>query len=411
MTPPSAPSAPGGNQAQIRQDVGGAADGIGGWNSLKIWEDQFDKLKQLVDSMNPGKVRTAGEKYSGLAEAMNNTVGLLHNQSYKIIEAWGGRDAQLAMEQMNKAYRAALEIQEKSSATGTALKLHADTQTQWQQAYGSGSPTDSWVREVVRWAGGPVPGNVVAGFLANNLGAGEAMHQVNVGTEQSNDRFPEGIRQDMPTTRNPSIDEIDQPEYPGGPGGPGSPKMPGGGPPPGGPNGMPPGGPGAPELGGPNGPGGPNVPGGPNGPGGPGGPNIPGPGGPGTPGGPDFPGGGPGGPGSDLASMPGGGPGGGPGGLPGGAPGLGGGAPGGGLPGGAPGAGALGSAGAPGAFAGPGAFGKNGLGGAGGPMGMPMGAGAGAGGGQNNERERSTWLTEDEDVWGGNDETAPPVIG
>jgi hypothetical protein len=43
-------------------------------------------------------------------------------------------------------------------------------------------------------------------------------------------------------------------------------------------------------------------------------------------------------------------------------------------------------------------------------MGMPMGAGAG-GGGNDNERERSTWLTEDEDVWGGNDDTAPPVIG
>jgi len=27
------------------------------------------------------------------------------------------------------------------------------------------------------------------------------------------------------------------------------------------------------------------------------------------------------------------------------------------------------------------------------------------------ERERSTWLTEDDDVWGGDGDTAPPVIG
>jgi hypothetical protein len=49
--------------------------------------------------------------------------------------------------------------------------------------------------------------------------------------------------------------------------------------------------------------------------------------------------------------------------------------------------------------------------GAGGPMGMPMGAGAGGGQGKDDEHERSTWLTEDEDVWGGDDDTAPPVIG
>jgi hypothetical protein len=66
----------------------------------------------------------------------------------------------------------------------------------------------------------------------------------------------------------------------------------------------------------------------------------------------------------------------------------------------------------PGAF-GPGALGKNALGGKGGMagMGMPMGGARGGGSGDQNEHERSTWLTEDEDVWGGDDDTAPPVIG
>jgi hypothetical protein len=42
-------------------------------------------------------------------------------------------------------------------------------------------------------------------------------------------------------------------------------------------------------------------------------------------------------------------------------------------------------------------------------MGAPMG---GHGGGEGEEeRERSTWLTEDDDVWGGDGDTAPPVIG
>jgi hypothetical protein len=38
---------------------------------------------------------------------------------------------------------------------------------------------------------------------------------------------------------------------------------------------------------------------------------------------------------------------------------------------------------------------------------MPMG---GAGGEGNQERERSTWLTEDESVWGGDGPVAPGVI-
>ena len=43
--------------------------------------------------------------------------------------------------------------------------------------------------------------------------------------------------------------------------------------------------------------------------------------------------------------------------------------------------------------------------------GMPMMGGIGGGQGRK-ERERQTWLTEDEDFWGANEgDTAPPVIG
>jgi hypothetical protein len=88
----------------------------------------------------------------------------------------------------------------------------------------------------------------------------------------------------------------------------------------------------------------------------------------------------------------------------------------GGLPG--AGAGGLGSAGAgsglPGAGAGlagglPGA----GTGGAGrgGRVGGAMGGGGGHGGPGGDEDEHSTWLNEDEDVWGSDTDAAPPVLG
>jgi hypothetical protein len=52
----------------------------------------------------------------------------------------------------------------------------------------------------------------------------------------------------------------------------------------------------------------------------------------------------------------------------------------------------------------------DGMAGRGGMMGAPMMGGAGGQGGK--ERERQTWLTEDEDFWGANEgDVAPPVIG
>ena len=39
---------------------------------------------------------------------------------------------------------------------------------------------------------------------------------------------------------------------------------------------------------------------------------------------------------------------------------------------------------------------------------MPHGAGGAEG---EQERERTSWLTEDEDVWGTGGDVAPPVIG
>ncbi|WP_261562287.1 hypothetical protein, partial [Frankia tisae] len=43
---------------------------------------------------------------------------------------------------------------------------------------------------------------------------------------------------------------------------------------------------------------------------------------------------------------------------------------------------------------------------------MPMGGmGGGPGQGQSKERQRNTWLTEDEEVWGTDPECAPAVVG
>ncbi|TDB83725.1 hypothetical protein E1264_27265 [Actinomadura sp. KC216] len=397
-------------QQKIRVDqIQDGDEGTGGWNKLAVWKDNFDKVRKIVDSMQPDKMHSGALAYKNMATRMDTSVNLIYKQATRLVEAWGGEDANKAMVQMDKAFQQAKEIYTRADTTSKALTAHGNQQTTWKQQYGSGSATDSWVNNTFNWgmkhiAVSPV---AVSTFIGNNMAADDAMDAIHEGTRQSNQNFPEGIRQDMPTT-NPNVFNEKPPPNTGKP--PGSPEMPGGGPPPGSPNGdIPKGSPDIPK-------GSPDLPGGPPGPGDrpPGGPGDL-PGGPGGPGDlPGGPGGVPGGGGTDLASLPGGGPGGGPGlgggGMPGGGPG---GAPsmGAGGLGGAPaglGTGAGGMLGGPGAMgAGRGGMGKGGMTG----MGMPMGAGAGGRGGDGNEHERSTWLTEDEDVWGGDDDTAPPVIG
>ena len=136
---------------KIRQDnIQTADEGTGGRDMLKIWEDQFDNVKRVVDSMHPEKLDTGANTYNALAKRINESVGLIFNQSKRMVEAWGGDDAEKAMNQMNKAYRQAQEIETKSSSTGNALSTHAKQQRQWKQSYGSGSANDSWVKDVAR---------------------------------------------------------------------------------------------------------------------------------------------------------------------------------------------------------------------------------------------------------------------
>jgi len=443
-------------------------EGISGWtNKLQIWEDHFNDLKAIVDGMNPCELQTSSLAFRTLAEAMNDTLDLLSDVAGKLAKNWGGQDAQEAVSKMNEVYQQALEIQNKSQQVAKATSDHANKQTEWKQAYGTGSPADSWVRKVARWAtlpaalGGPTSPAAVTSFLANNMGAEDALNKINQGTRQSNESYPSDIQVTMPDLGRTVFEPADggtgggragtaMPGMPGGggagnpPGSPGSPGLPG----PGGDSGpggnrltpfdggipepyrngdLPGGGSGGPTYPGPGGGGGSGYSGGGSGSDlaglTPGNPGTPGPGGGfgggggGLPGGPNGPGGPPGGPGGLLPGGPGGFPGGLPGGRGGGLPGGGLGGRGGGLPGGKPpgfpGAGGAGSPrGFNGVLGGPNAAGRAGVGTgpAGMGMGMPMGAGAGHGG-KEEEHERSFWLPEDEEFWNNDQEASPPVIG
>jgi uncharacterized protein YukE len=391
---------------RIRQNVQGGED-WGGHADLAVWEDDIEKVKAILRGMHPENVDRASGAFGRVASRMYSSVELIYNQASKLTEAWSGDAAKSAMEQMQKTYDQANEIYSKSSQTSTAMSDHAGMMRSYQANPPQGA---GGVEQGIAAVAGGLFG-VGAVRAHNNEIADEFMTKLQNDTHDSNNNFPPGIRADMATPGYSGFNPT------GGGGGGGGGGVGGGG---GGGGGLPGGGAGGGGLGGGHLPGG----------GGAGGGGLPGGGLPGGgAGGGGLPGGGAGGGGlpgggTDLAGV-GGGPGGLPGGLGGGglgggglggAPGLGGGVGGGGL---GAGAGVGGPTGV-GVGMGPGAgVGGRGIGGsaAGAGKGMPGRPGMGApmgghGGGEGEEeRERSTWLTEDEDVWGSDGDAAPPVIG
>ncbi|WP_192809731.1 WXG100 family type VII secretion target [Actinomadura rudentiformis] len=403
-------------------------------------------MKQILESMQPAKVKDAGAAYTAAAAKFETTAGLLRSRADALAKVWKGEDAAAAQKQMQRLNATAKELDSTLSETGRALDHHANQQIEFQRTAPGGGVipgftyTDATVFAAGAVIAGPaggvmaVGGKKVADVIGDITGfwdseekalAKEHMKKLQDSTIQTNNNWmPRDVTTDLPYGggNNQRWEQPPRTDTGGGiPGGgiPGG-GIPGGGIPGGGnPGGIPGGG--VPGGGNPGGiPGGGN-PGGIPGGGNPGG-GIPG-GGGGIPGG-GIPGGGGGG--SDLAGVPkGNGPGGGipgggdpfgrgggagGGGIPGGGAG-GGGIPGGGMAGAMPGAGMGGGAGRGGAGTGKGSgLGKGGMRAGGMGMGAPMG-GAGGRGGSEDENERSTWLTEDEDIWGGSDDAAPPVIG
>ncbi|TYB40886.1 WXG100 family type VII secretion target [Actinomadura chibensis] len=362
------------------------------------WSGDMDAMHQLFAGINPERVIKAGRVFRNVSNRFESIAGALRTQSSALAAVWNGDDADATITQMRKLQRSAENIYQVSGRTAWVLTEHGE-KLDWYKEH---LPKEGFFKGLT-WdqagivTGGTLLGGPVGGLIG--LSKGEALglikHTESKAAVEYVQRLSDHAREAnaaMPTQLDV---ELPQSQVSGGlpPNTPPGDGVPGGGLPGGG-GGVPGGGPGGIPAGG--------------------GGGMPG----GIPGGGGLPSGIGGGGGSDLAGLPGGGgvdpfgkgglPGGG---LPGGGgiPGGGAGGMAGGVPGGLLGSGST-SAGRGGVGGGRG-LGKAGLSGRGG-MGAPMGGGRGGGGNGEDEHERTTWLTEDEDVWGGNDgDTTPPVIG
>jgi hypothetical protein len=378
---------------------------------------KWKQVKDYLDGTNAGQVANAGNAHNQASISLANLAGRMVTHAQLLSENWGGQSATQAIGQLQDLHGAATNAANANWQVGNVLSWYGNEILPW---YVQNAPHPGTLGSLWEDVGGD--------DTAADTAAQQHLARLNDRIVQASNAYPAAVQMKLPPSTNSQ-------GYGGGGSGGGA----GAG---GGAGGIPGGG--IPGGGVPGG----HVPGMPGGPGGgiPGGhvPGMPGSGGPG--------GGGPGGgiPGGGIpgGGIPGGGvPGGGPGSLSGyhppSVPGGGFGGPGGGVPGGGlsggPGGGGLGGGGlgglplsggealgggldgaGAGAGAGSGlaaeqaaareAAAADGMAGRGGMMTPMMG---GAGGGQGGkERERQTWLTEDEDFWGANEgDAAPPVIG
>ncbi|MEW2358909.1 hypothetical protein [Spirillospora sp. NPDC029432] len=369
------------------------------WRTTNVYHDKaetnpqapgdikFSQVKEILKKIDPKPVTDASDAYLKAANALAAYTTTLEGYADKIIKHWKGENAQKALDQLEQVHRTARKMSDISLRTSNSFGWYGTEILPWYKSVGE-TMEDGWDDD----------------DSDDNRWAKEKIEKLYMRTAESHNNTPQEVEEDLPNLKGGN----EPPPGGGGnlPGGGGN--MPGGGP-----GGMPGGGPGGMPDGG-------KFPGGDSSPFSaadnnrnphldpgamPDRSNLAGIGS--DAGSPSF-GAGAGG-GSNLSSMgdPTGMGGGGGGGLPGGGGG------GGNFPGGSPGG--LGSAGMGAGGMGAGGFrgaGAGAAGRAGMPMGgMPMGGMGGQGNQGDQERERETWLTEDEDVWGADDDTAPPVIG
>ncbi|MEU9021843.1 hypothetical protein [Actinomadura sp. NPDC048394] len=369
----------------------------------------MDDVKKQLSSINSQPVKDAATAYSDAADALAEMTTALRGYAETLVKHWKGDDAKKALDQLQQIHTTATNLSKSSRGNATTYNWYGTKILDWYKQAGSDA------------------GDGLIHTSSDDHHAQDLLKRFLTRTSQAYDAHPSEITQDLPEDGKGGLG--DDPKTPGGPGagggygGGGGGGLPGGGAGGGGGGfGSDPGGLGKYGSGGSGGSSpfapaansGPHLPGGGSGSGGFGSD-------PGGLGGSHGGGGslGGGGLGSDLSSFPGGGGGGG---LP--STGLGGGGGGGfgadpgGLGGGAGAGGGLGGFGATpgglgaagGGLGAGGAAGAAGRAGAGRMGGMPMGHG-GHGNGKEEERERTTWLSEDDDIWGADDDTAPPVIG
>jgi hypothetical protein len=381
---------------------------------------KWKQVQDYLNGTNAGTVASAGNAHNQASSSLASLASRMVTHAQLLSENWGGESATQAIGQFQDLHASAANASAANWQVGNVLNWYGNEILPW---YVQNAPHPGTLGSLWEDVGGD--------DTSADTAAQQHLTRLNDRIVQASAAYPPSIQMKLPPNSNQGYGSGNTPGG-GGAGGAG-----GGGAGGGGAGGTPGGAPGGVPGGG--------IPGGAPGGGAPGG---------GIPGG-GLPGSGSGG-GGHLAGIhpvpgPGSGiPGGGlPGGIPGGGT-TGGGLPGGDVPGGLrglpiPGTGRLGGdpfGGGPGGLAegsgglgaagdaaaaeaglagrglGAGAAGEGAAAGeaasaegaAGGMAGMPMGGGAGGQGGK--DRERQTWLIEDEDVWGVNEgDAAPPVIG
>lgn len=190
-----------GGPGHIRQP---AQVGDWGHSGLNFWDNDYDALKQIVRSMKPGEVEEAATAYSEMSTRMKTSYDILRRQAGALAEAWGGEPADRALAKMRKLHDAAHEIRSKSAETGAAFHGHAATQRKWQSTI----KDEHWYGVEIG-SGDTGVGDWLRG--ESHMGR-ELMQQMQQDTVKSNEKFPASLRTAVVTTEVDAFDPVDDGE-------------------------------------------------------------------------------------------------------------------------------------------------------------------------------------------------------
>ncbi|GAA2155375.1 WXG100 family type VII secretion target [Actinomadura napierensis] len=110
-----------------------------------------EQITAYLRNVDPGTVTTSGQGYLDLAKSYDKAMTELRGFAHDLSDAWKGPASSAAQAQLREIFSAAFVISSHSQQIGTAVRTHGDSYLAW---YKSNMPTAQTVEEARQWMQG-----------------------------------------------------------------------------------------------------------------------------------------------------------------------------------------------------------------------------------------------------------------
>ncbi|WP_131741538.1 WXG100 family type VII secretion target [Actinomadura roseirufa] len=110
-----------------------------------------EQITALLRGTDPGTVAASGQGYLALASAYDSAMAQLRTFAHDLAQAWKGPASNAAQAQLRDLFGAAFEISSRSSMVGNAVTTHGTNYLAW---YRQNMPTPKTIEEARQWMQG-----------------------------------------------------------------------------------------------------------------------------------------------------------------------------------------------------------------------------------------------------------------